>query len=70
MAEHERVSDQIIRHSEVADVLKELGSGFADDVADIIQGAGKKTVYHAVVSSQFDVYAAGSPDDRYAACRD
>lgn len=54
MAEHEYVSQEIIRTSEVAEILKEMGSGFADDVADVVRGVGKKTVYHAVVSSQFD----------------
>ena len=54
MAEHEHVSDEIIRCGEVAHILKEMGSGFADDVADIVLGVGEKTVYHAVVSSQFD----------------
>ena len=54
MADHEHVSNELIRHSEIASELNELGSGFATDVADIIQGSGKKTVYRAVVSSQFD----------------
>lgn len=54
MADHEHVSDILIRDSEVATVLNELGSGFANDVADIIRGRGKKNVYRAVVSSQFD----------------
>jgi HD superfamily phosphohydrolase len=54
MADHEHVSDVLIRDSDVAKVLNELGSGFADDVADIIRGRGKKNVYRAVVSSQFD----------------
>lgn len=54
MADHEHVSDILIRQSEVAKELNELGSGFADDVADIIRGRGKKNVYRAVVSSQFD----------------
>lgn len=54
MADHEHVSDVLIRDSDVTKVLNELGSGFADDVADIIRGRGKKNVYRAVVSSQFD----------------
>lgn len=54
MANHETVSDFIIRQTEVADVLNELGKGFADDVADVIKGDGKKTIYSAIVSSQFD----------------
>jgi HD superfamily phosphohydrolase len=48
------MSDALIRQSEVSAVLDELGSGFANDVADIIQKDGIKTVQHAVVSSQFD----------------
>lgn len=54
LADHENMSDVLIRNSEVAEVLNELGSGFANDVADIIQKNGVKTVQHAVVSSQFD----------------
>jgi HD superfamily phosphohydrolase len=54
LADHEYVGNTLIRNGEIASVLNELGSGFATDVADIIQGSGKKTVYRAVVSSQFD----------------
>lgn len=54
MANHEAVSDELIRDSEVADVLRELGSGFPDDVADMITGMTPRTIYSAVVSSQFD----------------
>ena len=54
LADHENMSDALIRHSEVSEVLNELGSGFANDVANIIQKDGIKTVQHAVVSSQFD----------------
>lgn len=55
LADHETMSDTLIRQSEVGDVLnKQFGRGFADDVADIIQKGGVKTVQHAVVSSQFD----------------
>lgn len=54
LADHENMSDALIRQSEVSEVLNELGSGFANDVADIIQEDGIKTVQHAVVSSQFD----------------
>ena len=53
MAKHELVSDAIIRNGEVADVLKMLGSGFADDVAAILTNE-RPTIYGAVVSSQFD----------------
>lgn len=54
MADHEQVSDALIRNGEVADELRELGSGFAGDVADIISGRGQGSIYTAVVSSQFD----------------
>lgn len=54
MASHERLSDILIRNSEVSGVLKDLGSGFASDVADVIGSAGPKNIYGAVVSSQFD----------------
>lgn len=54
MAVHENMSDALIREGEIASILNELGSGFAIDVADIIQKNGVKSVQHAVVSSQFD----------------
>lgn len=54
MANHERLSDVLIRNSEVSGVLKDLGSGFASDVADVIGSAGPKNIYGAIVSSQFD----------------
>jgi HD superfamily phosphohydrolase len=54
LADHEHVSDALIRRGEVAEALKALGSGFADDVADIIKSAGPGRIYSAVVSSQFD----------------
>lgn len=53
MADHEVVSDLMIRDSEISDVLSEMGSGFANDVADIIKN-GPGDIYSAVVSSQFD----------------
>jgi HD superfamily phosphohydrolase len=31
-----------------------MGSGFANDVADMVSGSGVRTIYSAVVSSQFD----------------
>ena len=37
LANHETVSDLLIRDSEVSDVLKGLGSGFPNDVADVIK---------------------------------
>ena len=54
LADHEHMSDALIRSGEVAEALNEMGTGFANDVADIIQKDGIKTVQHAVVSSQFD----------------
>jgi uncharacterized protein len=54
-ADHEIMSDTLIRQGEVSEVFKEeIGQGFAEDVADIIKKDGVKTVQHAVVSSQFD----------------
>lgn len=54
MAKHENVSDALIRDGEVADVLNKLGSGFANDVANIISSRSPRNIYDAVVSSQFD----------------
>lgn len=54
MADHEMVSDVLIRSGELADALNVLGSGFANDVANIITKAGPGDLYSAVVSSQFD----------------
>lgn len=54
MANHELVSDLLIRQSSVSEVFRQLGSGFADDVADVIKSSGPGNIYSAVVSSQFD----------------
>lgn len=55
MAEHEHVSDLLIRQSEISDALNsELGSGFANDVANVIGRGRPGNLYDAVVSSQFD----------------
>lgn len=54
MANHEAVSEFLIRNGEVSDLLCEMGSGFANDVADMVSGSGTPTIYSAVVSSQFD----------------
>jgi HD superfamily phosphohydrolase len=54
LADHEQVSDLLIRNSEVSGALRGLGSGFANDVADLIRSAGPGSIYSAVVSSQFD----------------
>jgi HD superfamily phosphohydrolase len=53
-ADHEYVTDALIRDSEVSEALRPLGSGFASDVADVIKRSGPVTLYDAVVSSQFD----------------
>lgn len=54
MADHEKVTDLLIRDDEIGEALKVLGGGFAADVADLIKKAGPATIYSAVVSSQFD----------------
>jgi uncharacterized protein len=54
LANHETLSERLIRDSEVAEVFKELGSGFPNDVADMIKPDATKSIYTAVVSSQFD----------------
>lgn len=54
MARHEAVSDQLIRDSEISEKLKELGSGFHNDVANLVKRDGPRDLYDAVVSSQFD----------------
>jgi uncharacterized protein len=54
LADHEHVSDLLIRNGEVAEILNRMGTGFAVDVADIVKKEGGITVHNAVVSSQFD----------------
>jgi uncharacterized protein len=54
MANHEFLSDVSIRETEIGDAFRPLGSGFADDVADVINSAAPRNIYGAVVSSQFD----------------
>ncbi|MCP4380797.1 MAG: HD domain-containing protein, partial [Hyphomicrobiales bacterium] len=54
MSNHATVSDRLIRDGEVSEILREMGSGFADDVADMVSGGGAPTIYSAIVSSQFD----------------
>jgi HD superfamily phosphohydrolase len=54
MARHEAVSEALIRDSEISEAFRELGSGFASDVADVIKGGQPGNLYDAVVSSQFD----------------
>ncbi len=54
MADHEKVTDLLIREGEISEALKRLGGGFPSDVADVIKKAGPSSIYTAVVSSQFD----------------
>ena len=54
LANHEYVSDQLIRNSDIAGPLQDISSGFHNDVAAVIASKGPRTVYDAVVSSQFD----------------
>jgi HD superfamily phosphohydrolase len=55
MAQHEHVSELLIRDSDIAGALnRELGSGFANDVATLIGQKEPGNLYDAVVSSQFD----------------
>jgi HD superfamily phosphohydrolase len=51
---HELVSVSLIREGEIAKRFKQLGSGFANDVADLIGSERPSSIYAAVVSSQFD----------------
>ena len=54
MARHELVTEQLIGDGEIAQAFEPLGSGFAKDVATVIGQDGPRTLYDAVVSSQFD----------------
>lgn len=54
LANHESVSDLLIKDSEISEIFNEMGSGFASDVADFVKKEGAITVHNAVVSSQFD----------------
>jgi HD superfamily phosphohydrolase len=55
LAHHETVSERLIRESEIAEEFRrEHGSGFADDVADVIAAGKPGNLYDAVGSSQFD----------------
>lgn len=54
MARHERVSEELIRDSEMTKAFAELGTGFAIDVANVLKGKEPGTLYDSVVSSQFD----------------
>ncbi|MCL2178446.1 MAG: HD domain-containing protein [Proteobacteria bacterium] len=55
LTKHEDLSDEIIRKSDIREVLDaEFGKGFSDNVADLIRAPGPQGIYGAVVSSQFD----------------
>ena len=55
MARHEEVSQQIIRNSEITEILDdEFGKGYAGNVAAIIAQGIPDNLYGSVVSSQFD----------------
>ena len=54
LAQHELVSDAIIRDSEVTEILNSFDNGFADQVAEVIKSKGPRKIYDTVVSSQFD----------------
>jgi len=55
MAKHENVSEAVIRDSEITLALnRDLGGGFANDVATLIGRKEPGNLYDAVVSSQFD----------------
>ena len=53
-ADHEKVSDIIIRSTEIADILNNYREGLADDVANVIIANTPKDIYASIVSSQFD----------------
>ncbi|WP_324407225.1 HD domain-containing protein [Bradyrhizobium sp.] len=54
MADHEHVGGLLIREGEVSEAFREMGSGFANDVATVIKRGRPIDLYGAVVSSQFD----------------
>ncbi|MGA9866297.1 MAG: HD domain-containing protein [Acetobacteraceae bacterium] len=55
LAQHEIVSERLIRETEIATELnRSLGGGFANDVATLVGRKEPGNLYDAVVSSQFD----------------
>jgi HD superfamily phosphohydrolase len=55
MANHENVGEALVRDSRITEELnRHLGSGFANDVADLIGRKEPGNLYDTVVSSQFD----------------
>ena len=53
-AKHENVSDEIIKNTEIAEILDDYNPGMANQVANIIGAKTPADVYSSVVSSQFD----------------
>ena len=55
LADHEEMSDELIRNGEIAHILnEEMGEGFSINVANMIKKEGRITLHNSVVSSQFD----------------
>ena len=55
LADHEEMSDELIRNGEIADILNDqIAPGFASNVANMIKKEGRITLHNSVVSSQFD----------------
>lgn len=55
LAEHEVMSDELIRNGEIAEILNaDIMPGFASNVANMIKKEGQITLHNSVVSSQFD----------------
>jgi HD superfamily phosphohydrolase len=54
LANHEVVSERMIRDSEITKALNHWSPHFADDVADLIVRRQPSSLYDSVVSSQFD----------------
>ena len=53
---HEDNSVRLIQETDLAEGLRQMGSGFPTDVADMVKGLAPptRTVHNAIVSSQFD----------------
>jgi HD superfamily phosphohydrolase len=51
---HERVSQRIIRETDIAGLLNQLGGSFAEEVAALVAIKPPRDFYDAIVASQFD----------------
>ncbi len=51
---HERVSQRMIRETEIAGLLNQLGGSFAEEVAALVAIKPPRDFYDAIVASQFD----------------